>query len=505
MYGVQIPRNHAEAMELDAKNGNTKWRDAELVKLAQIDEYETFSNRGQGHYPGKDYKRINVHFVYAAKPDRLKARLVAGGHLTDTPVKSVYSSVVSLRGVRLVAFLAELNGLQTWSTGVENAYLESFTKEKVYIIAGPEFGDRQGHTFVIVKALYGLKSSGLRWRERFADVLKEMGFSSSRAEPDIWMRDRGDHYEYIAVYLDDLLIASYEPDEIVKTLEELHKFKLKGSGPTSFHLGCDFFRDKDGVLCYAPKKYILRMLDTFERLFGKQPKQYVAPLEGGDHPELDDSELLEIEDIKVYQSLIGALQWVIQIGRFDITTHVMTLSRFRAAPRHGHLDRVKRIYGYLSKMRHGVIRIRTELPDYSVIPEKTYDWDYTCYEGAEELIPDDMPRPLGKEVQTTTFVDANLYHDLISGRSVTGVLHLLNKTPIDWFSKLQSTVETATFGSEYVAARTATEQIIDLHNTLRYLGVPVRGVSMMFGDNETVVNTASVPHARLLKRHVALS
>jgi hypothetical protein len=228
------------------------------------------------------------------------------------------------------------------------------------------------------------------------------------------------------------------------------------------------------------------MLDTFEWLFGKQPKQYVAPLEGGDHPELDDSELLEIEDIKVYQSLIGALQWVIQIGRFDITTRVMTLSRFRAAPRRGHLERVKRIYGYLSKMRHGVIRIRTELPDYSVIPEKTYDWDYTCYEGAEELIPTDMPRLLGKEVQTTTFVDANLYHDLISGRSVTGILHLLNKTPINRFSKLQSTVETATFGSEYVATRTATEQIIDLPNTLRYLGVPVRGVSMMFGDNKTV-------------------
>jgi hypothetical protein len=98
---------------------------------------------------------------------------------------------------------------------------------------------------------------------------------------------------------------------------------------------------------------------------------------------------------------------------------------------------VKRIYGYLSKMCHGVIRIRTKLPDYSVIPEKTYDWDYTCYEGAEELIPPNMPRPLGKEVQTTTFVDANLYHDLISGRLATGILHLLlNKTPIDWFSKL---------------------------------------------------------------------
>ena len=183
----------------------------------------------------------------------------------------------------------------------------------------------------------------------------------------------------------------------------------------------------------------------------------------------------------------------------------MTLSRFRAAPRQGHLDRVKRICGYLSKMRHGTIRIRTDEPDYSDIPKKEYDWEYTCYHGAKEVLPSGAPRPLGKRVVLTTYVDANLYHDMISGRSVTGILHMANKTPIDWYSKLQSTVETATFGSEYVAARTATEQIIDLRNTFRYLGVPIDTPTMMFGDNETVVNTASVPHSKIMKRHNALS
>jgi len=81
----------------------------------------------------------------------------------------------------------------------------------------------------------------------------------------------------------------------------------------------------------------------------------------------------------------------------------------------------------------------------------------------------------------------------------------MNKTPIDWFSKLQATVETATFGSEYVAARICTEQVIDLRLTLRYLGVPVETATYMFGDNETVVNTASVPHGKLHKRHNALA
>ena len=108
-------------------------------------------------------------------------------------------------------------------------------------------------------------------------------------------------------------------------------------------------------------------------------------------------------------------------------------------------------------------------------------------------------------MQLSAYVDSNLMHDLISGRSVTGILHLANKTPLNWYSKLQSTVETATFGSEYVAARTCTEQVIDLRNTFRYLGVPVETATIMFGDNETVVNTASVPHSKLQKRHNALS
>ena len=152
-----------------------------------------------------------------------------------------------------------------------------------------------------------------------------------------------------------------------------------------------------------------------------------------------------------------------------------------------------------------MIRIRTDEPDYSHLEDRDYSWKYTSYAGAKEEVPKDAPKPKGKRVILTSFVDANLQHDLISGKSVTACLHFFNKTPIDWWTKLQSTVETATFGSEYVAARTCTEQITDLRLTLRYLGVPVEGPSYMFGDNETVVNTAAVPHGKLQKRHNALS
>ena len=100
----------------------------------------------------------------------------------------MYSGVVSLRGIRLVTFLAELNNLALWRADVGNAYLEAKTKKKVYIIAGPEFGELEGHTLIIFKALYGLCSSGLCWAQRFADVLQAMGFWRSRAEDYIWMR-----------------------------------------------------------------------------------------------------------------------------------------------------------------------------------------------------------------------------------------------------------------------------------------------------------------------------
>jgi hypothetical protein len=332
-----------------------------------------------------------------------------------------------------------------------------------------------------------------------------MGFVPSKAEPDIWMRDKGDHYEYIGVYVDDLIIVSRDCQSIVDALMKDHKFKLKETGPIKFYLGCDFFRDDEGNLCYAPVEYIKKILENYVRLFGEEPRKASSPLFKGDHPELETSDLLDEELTQVYQSLIGALQWVIQIGRFDVGTAVMSLSRFRAAPRVGHLDRVKRIYGYLSKMRNGVVRIRTDAPDFSQFPEKVHDWHYTVYRGASEAIPHDAPRPLGKPVKTSHYYDANLYHDLISGRSVTGILDFINKTPIDWYTKLQGTVETATFGSEFVAARTCTDRVVDLRTTLRYLGVPIDGPSMMFGDNETVVNATSVPHAKLHKRHNALS
>ena len=334
-----------------------------------------------------------------------------------------------------------------------------------------------------------------------------MGFKPSRPDPDIWMKSSkdGSHYEYIAVYVDGLAICMKDPKSFCDTLKKKYKLKLKGVGPINYHLGCGYTRDDDGTLVADPRKYVEKILESYAKTFGEKPKKTKTPLVGGDHPESDISYFCDQDQIKQYQAIVGQLIWLSGLGRFDIAVHVMTMSRLRQQPRIGHLERLKKIVGYLSNFPHGALRFRLHEPDYSNLPHKEYDWQRTVYGGAKEEIPHDIPEPKGKHVTTTTYVDANLHHDQVTGKAVTACLHIVNATPSHWYTKRHATVETATYGSEFVAARIATDQIIDLRYTLMYLGVPVRSKSYMFGDNKSLVDSASIPTSTLSKKSTLAS
>lgn len=130
-YGFLVPNTHEEAMQLDSDNKNTMWQDAETTEISQLFQYSTFKDLGKGGIPPLGHRKIRCHMIYDVKHDgRHRARLVAGGHLTPIPLKSIYSGVVSLRGLRLVVFLSELNGLQLWNADVGSAYLEAETQER---------------------------------------------------------------------------------------------------------------------------------------------------------------------------------------------------------------------------------------------------------------------------------------------------------------------------------------------------------------------------------------
>ena len=359
-HGFQVPKDYNDAIRLDKENSNTHWQDAmnlELTGKAQFHNGKAVTPDG--------FQKIRVRFVYAVKHDgRFKARLVADGHLTKEPVESIYSGVVSLRSLRMVLFLSQLNDLKICGADVGIAYLEVYTDEKLCTIAGPEFKELQGHLLIMIKALHGTCSVGARWHDRLFDILQELRFKPSKADPDVWMRPEpgGTCYEYIAVYVDDLAIAAKDPQAFCNELKKRYNLKLKGVGPLEYHLGCTYKKDPDGTLAADPR-------------------------------------------------------------------------RFRAQPKKGHLDRAKRIVGYLLFLLDGAIRFRTGEPDLSSLKDQEYDWTRSVYSGACEQIPHDIPKPLRKHGQTTHYVDANLHHDLPTGKVVTAVLLFLNQTPIDAYSK----------------------------------------------------------------------
>ena len=286
-HSFQISTDYNHAIRPDKKSSNTHWQDTMDLESSQIHEHKVFKDT------------VNLD-------DRSKERLVTDGHLTKEPGESIYSGVVSLRSLRMVVFLPQLNNLEIWGADVNNAYPEAYTDEKLCIIAGPELKELQGHFLTMVKALYGTHSGGARWHDRLFDILQELSFKPSQVDHDVWTRPEpgGTCYEYLAVYVDDLAIAAKDPQAFYNELKKRYNLKLKGAGPLEYHLGCTHKKDSDGTLATDPRRYVNKILESYERMFKEKPGKSRPPLEGGDHPELDTSELCD--------------EQLISLGHFDI-------------------------------------------------------------------------------------------------------------------------------------------------------------------------------------------
>ena len=178
-YGVRLPHSVQEALAIERETGTDFWWKAIQKELSKVmvalefDESMTPEQLRQDKSAYVGFQEIACHMIFDVKMDLTrKARFVAGGHLTEPPASIAFSSVVSRDSVRLALLIAALNGLDIMACDVENAYLNAECREKVWFVAGSEFGSRQG----MVCALYGLKSSGAAWRATFNSTLLEMGF-----------------------------------------------------------------------------------------------------------------------------------------------------------------------------------------------------------------------------------------------------------------------------------------------------------------------------------------
>jgi hypothetical protein len=222
-------------------------------------------------------------------------------------------------------------------------------------------------------------------------------------------------------------------------------------------------------------------------------------------PELDTSTECNSEQINLYQNLIGVLRWIVELGRIDIAFETAVLSQYLASPRTGHMVQALHIFKYLDI--HTKSELTFDPKEYFLSSELIKESQSKLesmsqlYADAKEQLPPNAPEPRGKHVQINCFVDSDHAGDRVTRRSHTGIIIYLNTAPISWYSKKQTTVESSTFGSEFVALRISAEQIISLRYKLRMFGIPIEGPANVFCDNESVFKNASLAESRLKKKH----
>jgi hypothetical protein len=242
---------------------------------------------------------------------------------------------------------------------LENAYLNAPCKEKIWFVGGIECGEDQGKVLVLVRALYGLKSAGSSWRSALAQALRDLGFESSLADPDVWLRaavrdDGFEYYEMLLVYVDDILAVSHKAKEVIDSIGKYYKVKPGSDKAPEIYLGAniDKVQMPDGreVWASSPRDYVRNAIKTVEGLFSEDGEGYVLknnakdPFPANYKPELDVTDELGPELLSRYLQLIGICRWAIELGRIDIFHEVSVLSQYQANPRSGHLETLYHVF-----------------------------------------------------------------------------------------------------------------------------------------------------------------
>lgn len=512
MYGVEVPRSVREAYDLDVKNGDTKWRDAISKEMKNVRVAFQILEDGEELDPGRT--EVECYMVFVCKMDfTRKARFVANGAKTPDLVASTYAGVVSRESVRIAFVYAALNDLDILSCDIQNAYLQAPVSEKYWTKCGPEFGpEHEGKKALVVRALYGLKCAGRDFRNHLRECMETLNYESCLADPDVWIRkgvkkDGSEYYEWVLIYTDDCLCVSTEPRAALEEINHYFPMKPGSIEPPKIYLGAKISQVQleNGVVAWAMSmsQYVQEAVAGVEKYLKEHDMSLVkgaeTPLAANYSPELDGSRELTSDEAAYYQSLIGILRWMIEMGRMDISMEVSAMSSYVAMPRIGHLQQLFRIFSYL-KSNHNARLVLD--PSYPEIDDEQFprrEWKQQYGDDKEET-PANAPKPLGLEFVIKAYVDASHAGCKLTRRSRTGFVVFLNSAPIFWYSKKQGSCEVSTFGSEFVAMKNCVEYLRGLRYKLRMMGIPVGNPCFVFGDNQSVLWNTTIPDSTLKKK-----
>ena len=290
-FGIEVANNVKHALFLDRLNSDNLWKESIDKELESLNSHKTF-REVTADDDLSEHKLIPYHIVFDVKFDlRRKARLVLQGNRVSPPKEDIYSGVVNMDSVRLAFTIAAMNNLNVCAADISTAFLYGKAREKVYIIAGKEFGALAGKPLIVDKSCYGLKSSAASFHSHLSEKIRRMGFRPSKMDPDLYIRKAKDkdHYEMLACYVDDVIAFSERPNEIIDEIKKT--YMLKGIGEPKYYLGGDVvtlnehWQKQGATLGLSAQTYIKNTLEKFEKMLKTNFKTEQTPMAEGDHPE----------------------------------------------------------------------------------------------------------------------------------------------------------------------------------------------------------------------------
>ena len=308
---------------------------------------------------------------------------------------------------------AALNGLDVFSADIRNVYLQALLWRKVYIICRAEFGiENIGHVGLIHWALYGGKTAQKDFHNHLQSCMHYLKFSSCLVDPDIWMRLANKsygttYYEFLLLYMDDALVIRENAEKILRVeIGKYFELKEESIGHPSLYLGSCVHQVKldNGVdaWSFSSSQYVQMAVNNVEEWLSKRdngwwrlPTKAETPMKLTYQPELDVSPELSTEESSYYQSLIGVLRWIVELGRIAICLEVSMMSSHLALPREGHLDQVFQFFAYLKKYHNVELVYDSSDPVVNEHEFEQRDWmesEFGHLQGVE-VVPPNMPEP----------------------------------------------------------------------------------------------------------------
>ena len=332
----------------------------------------------------------------------------------------------------------------------ENAYLTAPSGEKIWCMLGPEFGEDASMRAIMVRTLYGLNSVDVSFCNYLADCMRHFGFESCKAYHNVWFKPivrKDDGHQYYAcclLFVDNILMIHHYGEKALEEIDHFFKTKPNLVGDPGYYLKaqlCPMTLPNGGIAWrMSASKYVQAAVVVVEAYHEREyptrrwDKRTSGPFPSNCAPELDTNDLLDHEKSAFYQSQIGVLRWIVELGRIDIIMEVSELSSFLAMPCEGHLNAVVHLFNFLEK-RHNA-RVVFD-PNYPMIDMSSFkECDRSLFYGyLHEAIPPNAPEPRWKDVDLCMFVNSIYAGDEQTRRSRTCFLIFLNMAPIVWFSK----------------------------------------------------------------------